>query len=825
MMKYFRNPSLEVQKPAKYQSVLYTAASYKMPKPRFFQKFFLKFFLSFFANFSVNFSVKRKLIPAHLLFIFLSCTLIFSQAGGLRAQNQPQEKKSENDVTKTDTPDKDKDKNKDGDTDKNIATDKKEKTTQLPNEVKKIKNLLDKSEDKQKKSAEDQQKEKRTRFLKSMLKTFAFGTSKERLEALSMVENLSLREEIEIIKPGIAAIFKEGRNKLLLRKAIEVAGTLQLKEFVPQIKTYVSDNNSEVRRTAILTLDKLKAKEAGKEILKFLRKQDLSVNDNSTIAAISTLSNLENSLFAYYALNTMREEYPDVAKVVKAPEILVKKEIPAKDSIEDKNQSDKQKTPADNQSALAGKNTEKTGIQKTDTGNTEKANTEKVEEKNSEKQPDKKETSDQKKKDQAAQKNTANDSKNKDLTQANKQDNRKESGAKDGNTKANAKNSKKAIDAKNLDKKSGDPKKSSGSEQKAPDQDIDPQKTQKPKVEYISVPVSKDLVWKRDEGQKMDITLQGQIILGLGNMAHKPSGPFLNKLLEAAFRADRISEDSEDGKSIDRERNKLTVNMGIFLQSYIINSLGKMDYQPTKALLKDKIARIESYLSDDRKKKYLSIYLQSLAALVRLGDAEVNKTLIASLKDDSPGVRLRSARLLAELRSADAVPILTYRAMYDQNRKVRFEALKTLMEILKPGSTRDGNVIGSVSDSAAQQKAREGLAEFLDPEKNRMLQDSSVVYLSKRIFDEKIEKAVVSLYKKRTGRFLPRSRQEEAVRALSSLVISKLKKEKTIAKDAHELLQNLENNRRLRYAAREAKRSLREIEQIKEELGLGTEKK
>lgn len=586
----------------------------------------------------------------------------------------------------------------------------------------KIKQKKETPEVVEKKETEEEKKEreKREKRIKKLLDIFKFGTSKERRGALERVLKIKNPKEIEKLKPGLKSIFKDRNNKLLLRKVIEVVGILKLKDFVPEVIKSVEDDNREVRRTAIDTIDKLKAKEGGDVIFQFFRKQDLSINDNSTLSAIEALGNLGNQKFTSYILNTLRNEYPDVkaSTAQKKKEPALAKNSPGQDkNLKEKPGSIKENTGEENQKARDNKSGEK-------------VSTEKKSEKNS---------------------------------------------------------------------------------------NIEKSKVAPPQIKKES---SHDkLFWKKDTDQKLSVTIAGRIFLKIGDMKYTGAGPFLASMAEASFRYDEIEEDRDDGKKIAKNREKGSVFVAKGIQGYIVNSLGKLGYADSRDLLKEKVKRIEGYISDDRKKKYLMLYLQCLAALVRLGDQSVSKILVRSLRDDSPGIRLRSAILIAELRPEESIDMLKFRAMHDSHPKVRFECLKALMEIVEPGSTNSGRIKGKDSSSDAKKKAMKSLVEFMDYEKNPNVRESYLGYIGKNIVRDEIEEVLVKVFEKRIQRFLSRNAQEGLVRAISGIVRSKLKKNKTKKGKAYDLLQKIKISKNHRYAARLASRTIKQLDRLKEDLG------
>ena len=216
-------------------------------------------------------------------------------------------------------------------------------------------------------------------------------------------------------------------------------------------------------------------------------------------------------------------------------------------------------------------------------------------------------------------------------------------------------------------------------------------------------------------------------------------------------------------------------------------------------------------------KNAASICLYICRSLVRLGDDEVVKTLTDSLRDDSGGVRYRAAKLIAELRSEKAVPILLYRAKHDSNRKVKFESLKALMEIADPGCTRDGQVVGQKPTDAARQKSIKALKEFLDHKNNPYITYTWLQYIAEHLSVSAVEKSMVAYLRKMSSRFLPREKQIAVASTAGKIAKRHFKKHKNLKSEAYTFLQKLKEKKNHRYGARHASQLLKELARMQEE--------
>jgi hypothetical protein len=165
--------------------------------------------------------------------------------------------------------------------------------------------------------------------------------------------------------------------------------------------------------------------------------------------------------------------------------------------------------------------------------------------------------------------------------------------------------------------------------------------------------------------------------------------------------------------------------------------------------------------------------------------------------------------------------MLGYRAINDENRSVRFESLKALMEIAEPGSTKDGKIIGQEPTAEGRDHAVQEIVKFMDFNKNPDVVEEWLQYLGKNIYQEKIEMALVKFLQKRMERFLPRNRQKKTVQAASAMVRKKLQKMKISKGPALDFLLKTQESKNHRDAAQEAKRALAEIKRLEEDLAAG----
>ncbi|MFW5808592.1 MAG: HEAT repeat domain-containing protein, partial [Spirochaetota bacterium] len=149
-----------------------------------------------------------------------------------------------------------------------------------------------------------------------------------------------------------------------------------------------------------------------------------------------------------------------------------------------------------------------------------------------------------------------------------------------------------------------------------------------------------------------------RLILFLGNSNTQESAPYLTTL---------FTNEDED----------------ITIRSYAVSSLSKLGARSAVPDINREIKRIESYTIKKRR-NYHTFYMYCIAALVNLEDSSAYPILEESLKSDSAAVRLKSIDLMEDLKDKRSIDILTYKAKYDPNARVRSaaeSALKTAFDI------------------------------------------------------------------------------------------------------------------------------------------------
>ncbi|MGL4369353.1 MAG: HEAT repeat domain-containing protein, partial [Spirochaetota bacterium] len=143
------------------------------------------------------------------------------------------------------------------------------------------------------------------------------------------------------------------------------------------------------------------------------------------------------------------------------------------------------------------------------------------------------------------------------------------------------------------------------------------------------------------------------------------------------------------------------------LRAYAVNSIAKLDIKEALPAINKTVDEINSY-SFQKKKEYSSLYLYCISALVKLGDANAYPRLIESLKSDNASTRIRSIKLLKDLKDKRSIDILKYKVKYDPSLQVQKEAKEALKAM--------GEKIEEV-DNASPKKASPAPVEN-DPKKD-----------------------------------------------------------------------------------------------------------
>jgi len=124
------------------------------------------------------------------------------------------------------------------------------------------------------------------------------------------------------------------------------------------------------------------------------------------------------------------------------------------------------------------------------------------------------------------------------------------------------------------------------------------------------------------------------------------------------------------------------------LRSYAVNSLAKLQITEAIQDIKKLIKAVDSY-PFKKKKKYYTLYMYSVAALIRMGDNDSYPLLINALRSDNALVRLKAVKLIGELKDKRTIDILKYKIKYDPNSKVKKAAEDALKEIEKDSALKE----------------------------------------------------------------------------------------------------------------------------------------
>jgi len=113
------------------------------------------------------------------------------------------------------------------------------------------------------------------------------------------------------------------------------------------------------------------------------------------------------------------------------------------------------------------------------------------------------------------------------------------------------------------------------------------------------------------------------------------------------------------------------------IRSYAVKSIAKLKINDAAPSIKEVIKEIDSY-SFQKKKRYYNLYMQSVTALVSLGDTDSIPLLMNSIRSDNADVRYRAVNLIKEFDDERTIDILKYKMKYDPSGKVRRAAKRAL---------------------------------------------------------------------------------------------------------------------------------------------------
>ncbi|MCB1160200.1 MAG: HEAT repeat domain-containing protein, partial [Leptospiraceae bacterium] len=124
-------------------------------------------------------------------------------------------------------------------------------------------------------------------------------------------------------------------------------------------------------------------------------------------------------------------------------------------------------------------------------------------------------------------------------------------------------------------------------------------------------------------------------------------------------------------------------NENTIVRSYAISSLSKLKSTRSIEPIRNILNEINERKSKTDQKKYSSLKLYAMSALVALGDSNVLGELIAYAKDDDASVRLRAIQQLADLEDDSIYELIEYKAQRDPDRRVQTQAKKILEQMKK----------------------------------------------------------------------------------------------------------------------------------------------
>jgi len=312
--------------------------------------------------------------------------------------------------------------------------------------------------------------------------------------------------------------------------------------------------------------------------------------------------------------------------------------------------------------------------------------------------------------------------------------------------------------------------------------------------------------WLADHSETPEIEIVKDLILSIGKINYQYSRYLFKSLLLSSF----ANEDQEI--KIPEKMPKIKIK--ISTQGYLIHSLGKLKLNDFKKIAIHKLKLIEKY-GKDKKRRFYSLYIRSLAALARSGDEHGIKILIKAIKDNAPGVRMTAIRLVTELKIEKAIKYLTFRAIRDSHKQTGFAAFRSLMEYVELGCTKNGKKIGTKASSSAQKKALQGIFRYMNPKRNNYIRYSTLRFLVTNLYKNEIESEVTKYLQTKIKKSLGKIEQRLIVVVLQSLIVKKFKVKQTYTGNSYNMIKKLAKSKRLKYARISASKSLRFLKKLK----------
>jgi len=139
------------------------------------------------------------------------------------------------------------------------------------------------------------------------------------------------------------------------------------------------------------------------------------------------------------------------------------------------------------------------------------------------------------------------------------------------------------------------------------------------------------------------------------------------------------------------------------IRSYAVKSMGRLKIKEAIPVIKEVVKEIDSY-SFNKRKRYYDLYMQSVTALVELGDESSVSLLMNSLRSDNSDVRYKAILLIKDFNDERTIDILKYKMKNDPSAKVRNAARKALEDkgLIEKGAEKESEVNDEKSESAEQ---------------------------------------------------------------------------------------------------------------------------
>jgi len=162
-------------------------------------------------------------------------------------------------------------------------------------------------------SAKDKEKrrKKEERLAKWIATTLDYGIQRDRKEALNRILTIKDRDIRKRVEKKLIEIIGDELDLEIKIKAITIAGELELREALPELKTALNDKSDDVKVSAVFAIKSIGDTTATATLINKLKEQDLRKNSTLIGALIDTLGKFKATQMSTYAMESIKNENTD----------------------------------------------------------------------------------------------------------------------------------------------------------------------------------------------------------------------------------------------------------------------------------------------------------------------------------------------------------------------------------------------------------------------------------------------------------------------------------------------------------------------------------